>query len=71
MLRDALNYRNADRLLAKMGKVLELDDPLKADVYMKHFLRARVEIDVSNPLWPGRWLELPSMDRIWFQFRYE
>lgn len=69
--RDGLNLANAERLFGRMGKIVEVEDPMTVGLPLRHFLRARVEIDVSKPIWAGRWLQLPSMERIWIQFRYQ
>lgn len=55
--REAINPGNAELLLSKMGCVLEVDDMVKTRSLSKQFLRARVVIDVSKPLWYGRWLQ--------------
>lgn len=66
-----VNPENAPIILNKVGRILEVDDPLKTGDVATYYLRARVAVDVTKPLWSGCWLQKPGSNRSWVQFRYE
>lgn len=35
------------------------------------FLRARVLVNVTKPIWFGCWLQRPEQERVWIYFKYE
>lgn len=46
--RDDVNHANTPLLLNKVGTVMEVDDPIKTGAVARHFLRARVVVNVRN-----------------------
>lgn len=71
LARDDINPGSTPILLNKVGKLLEVDDPTKTGDLSRHFLRARVEVDVTKPLWSGRWIQKSPKEKIWIHFKYE
>lgn len=61
----------ANILLNIVGTVVEIDDPLKTGGGSRHYLRARVVVNVRKPLWSGRWLKKPNAEKVWVHFKYE
>lgn len=69
--REDVNPANGPIILNRVGKVLEVEDPLKTGATSRHFVRARVAVDVQRPLWSGCWLQKPGNVRVWVHFKYE
>lgn len=70
--REDVNPANAEILLRKMGRVVEVDDPFKlGGGTPTHFLGARVLINIRKPIWSGCWIQKSDEIRVWANFKYE
>lgn len=50
LLLELLNSKNVSTLLKKVGRVLEIEDPIVDGKIFRNFIRARVMLDVTKPL---------------------
>ena len=62
---------NTENIGALLGKVLEVDFTGDELVCMSHFLRIKVELEVSKPLKSGFFLNRDPLLDIWVQLKYE
>ncbi|OMO90726.1 hypothetical protein COLO4_18925 [Corchorus olitorius] len=69
--RDLLTKKNAERIGASLGKVVEVENPVGDGGLVRGFLRCRVEIDLADPLKDGFWVPCSNGDRRWASLRYE
>lgn len=66
-----LNVRCAEKILQHMGEVVEMEDPVEEGVFIRNFIRARVILNVQNPLSTGCWIPRKNLPKIWVSFKYE
>lgn len=66
-----MNPENTTILLGKVGEILEVDDPLKTGSAAAIYLRARVMVNVTKPIWSGCWLQRSEQEKVWIFFKYE
>ena len=66
-----MSKENAENIGALLGKVLEVDFTGDELVCMSHFLRIKVELEVSKPLKSGFFLNRDPLLDIWVQLKYE
>lgn len=66
-----VNPKNASILLQKVAQIIEVDDPLISGNAPTFYIRARVWINVSKPIWSGCWLQRSEKERVWICFKYE
>ncbi|OMO73216.1 reverse transcriptase [Corchorus capsularis] len=71
MNRDLLTKKNAERIGASLGKVVEVQNPVEDGGLVIGFLRCRVEIDLADPLKDGFWVPCSNGDRRWASRRCE
>lgn len=65
------NVRCAEKILAKVGEVIEIEDRFVDGKVFRPFIRARVELDISLPLSTRCWVPRRNLPRIWVSIRYE
>ena len=61
---------NTEGIGSTIGKVEELDVPVSGQGYGR-FLRVRVKVEIGQPLYRGRLIDLKDRDPIWVAFCYE
>lgn len=66
-----LNVRSAEKLLSHMGEIMEIENPLMDGLFIRHFIRARIKVNIKNPLSTGCWIPRKNMSKIWMQIKYE
>ncbi|KAF7823513.1 reverse transcriptase [Senna tora] len=66
-----LSMENAIRLGEKIGVVTEVEDCWEEEAMVRSFLRARVRIDVRNPLSVGLWVPRPNLPKLWIEVKNE
>lgn len=66
-----LNSLSAGTLLAKVGPVMEIEEPIIEGKIVRHFVRGRVQVDVTKPLPIGCWIPRVNLPRLWVFYRYE
>lgn len=66
-----LTVQSADKILSMIGEIQEIENPMVEGKIIRHFIRARVEIDIQHPLSTGCWVPRRNMSRIWVCIKYE
>lgn len=54
-----------------MGEVLEIEDPLIEGKIIRPFIRARVGINIKEPLLTWCWVPRRNLPKIWVSIKYE
>lgn len=66
-----LNRNNAQRLGSAIGDVMMVEDPVKDDKVVRNFLRARVLLDIRQPIPTGFWVPRKNKTAVWTETKYE
>lgn len=66
-----ISVKNAGKILQKMGDVIEIEDPLVEGKLVRPFIRARVVVNVTNPLSTGCWIPRQGLSKVWASIKYE
>ena len=64
-----LDFETAIELGETLGQVSPCEN--LSELVGGEFLRVHVEIDISKPLYRGRWITLDAEEEIWVSFKYE
>lgn len=68
---ECMTIKCAEKILKHVGKVVEIEDPMIEGKWIRSFIRARVEIDIRQPLFTGCWIPRRNMARVWVFIKYE
>ncbi|KAI9126206.1 hypothetical protein K1719_002627 [Acacia pycnantha] len=68
---EALCLENTVTIGGYVGKVMMAEDPIHNGKYVRGFMRARVLLDLKQPLAYGFWLDKPDGGKAWIPIRYE
>lgn len=66
-----LNVKSAGTIFFQLGEVVEIEDPRYDGHLLRHFIRARVKINIQHPLSTGCWIPRQNLPNTWVQFKYE
>ncbi|MED6185125.1 hypothetical protein PIB30_054011 [Stylosanthes scabra] len=70
--KDELSHTHTARKIGKeLGVVTDWEEPTVDNVLARTFLRARVSINVCNPLTTGIWLNREKLPKVWVELKYE
>ncbi|KAF7812835.1 TMV resistance protein N-like [Senna tora] len=68
---EGMHIKNVEKLGVLVGKVMAVEDPRHNGGLTRGFMRARLLVDIRNPLIPGFWVLRPNMPKFWVQVHYE
>ncbi|KAK2985865.1 hypothetical protein RJ640_009935 [Escallonia rubra] len=66
-----MSRQNAERIGAKIGRVMEVDFIADGNVAWLRFLRIQVQIDINNPLHTGFYRIKEPNNEVWTRVQYE
>lgn len=66
-----LNIKCAEKILSHMGEVVEIENPVADDVFIRPFIRAIVIVNVFEPLFSGCWIPRRNLSNLWVEVKYE
>lgn len=66
-----LYKENAVKLGSMVGRVVAVEDPRNEDKLISKFLRARVLLNINQPLVTGFWVPREKKDDVWVEARFE
>lgn len=66
-----MNSSNATTILSKIGRVMEVEEPIINGRIIRTFIRARVELDITKPLPSGCWIPRKDLPKICAIYKYE
>lgn len=66
-----INTQSAEKILNQMGEIIEVENPVVDGFLLRHFIRARVRINIKNPLSTGCWVPRRNLPKIWISIKYE
>ncbi|KAJ1430541.1 Zinc finger, CCHC-type [Sesbania bispinosa] len=68
---EMMSTKNAAKIAASIGEVMVVENPYVQGQLVRSFIRARVKINVKNPLITGCWVPIKDLPRLWIKFKYE
>lgn len=68
---ELMSVSNAEKLLQKVGRVMEIENPIVNGNLLRAFIRGRVTVDIERPLPTGCWAPRSSLQNLWIVYRYE
>lgn len=66
-----MKVQNAEKILNQMGKLEEIENMFVEEQLVRYFVRARLRIDVSQPLSTGCWIPRRNLPKVWVSIKYE
>ncbi|MED6222912.1 hypothetical protein PIB30_069017 [Stylosanthes scabra] len=66
-----MNSYTAKMIGNGIGVVTDWEEPTKNSLLARTFLRARIAININQPLPTGIWLNREKLPKVWVQLRYE
>lgn len=66
-----LNCQSAITLLQKVGRVVDIEDPLADGQLVRDFVRGKVLVDTTKPLPTGCWIPRVGLPNLWVVYRYK
>lgn len=66
-----LNIKSAEKILCQLGEIMEIEESMDDGVFLRHFIRARVKINIHSPLSTGCWIPRRNLSNVWVAFKYE
>lgn len=66
-----LNVKCAEKILAYIGDVKEIENPYVERSFIRHFIHARVRLNILEPLFSGCWVPRRNLPNIWMGVKYE
>lgn len=66
-----MTIRNGEKILSQMGELVEIEDPIQEGQLVRHFIRAKIRINVLLPFSTGCWIPRRNLPKAWVIFKYE
>ncbi|KAK3008982.1 hypothetical protein RJ639_013480 [Escallonia herrerae] len=66
-----MTKKNAEKIGSRFGKVLEIDFTADGKISWNKFLRIQVELNITQPLYPGFHRTREASSQSWINLRYE
>lgn len=66
-----LKVKNAETILNQMGELVEIENMMVDGQLVRYFVRARIRINVSQPLSTGCWVPRRNLPQVWVSIKYE
>lgn len=66
-----INVKSTEKILSQMSRVIEAEDPRLDGQLVRNFIRARVEINILQPLSTGCWVPRKDLPRTRVLIKYE
>lgn len=66
-----MNARNAEKILNHMGELEEIENMFVEGQIVRQFVRAKIRINVLQPLSTGFWVPCRNLPKVWVNLKYE
>lgn len=66
-----MNPKNATKILSHLGSLEEVEQMRHEEQLVRHFIRARICINIQHPLSTGCWVPRNNLPKVWISFKYE
>lgn len=68
---ELFSKQNDVRAGSKIGEVMEVEEPFNGTSINRGFLRARVLVNINNPLVVSFWIQRAALPSVWVKIRYK